>query len=127
MTAAHLDRRDWLTTKQAADAAGVSLRTIQLWCDDLKISHQITPGGHRRISRGSMATFVAAMTVGGVETRQQAIVAAAERFARLAAEAQRRFNAGDLAGAEDALRERSAAEAALIAAVDPAASVAQVS
>lgn len=118
MTAAHLDRRDWLTTKQAADAAGVSLRTIQLWCDDLQISHQITPGGHRRISRESMATFVAAMTVGGVENRQQAIVAAAERFARLVTEAQRRFNAGDLAGAEDALRERSAAESALISAVD---------
>ena len=38
-----------LTTKQAAMSFGVTLRTIQNWCNDNLLPYCITPGRHRRI------------------------------------------------------------------------------
>jgi excisionase family DNA binding protein len=38
-----------LTTRTAAYSLGVSLRAIQLWCNQGKLAHVVTPGGHRRI------------------------------------------------------------------------------
>lgn len=46
-----------LTTAQAAEALGVSLRTIQLWCESGKLNAKRTPGGHRRIPVAAVAAI----------------------------------------------------------------------
>lgn len=45
---------DELTTRQAAEMLGVSLRTIQLWVEAGALAAWKTPGGHRRIARASV-------------------------------------------------------------------------
>lgn len=45
----HDNTNPLLTTREAADRLGVSLRTIQLWVDGGKLKAGVTPGGHRRI------------------------------------------------------------------------------
>lgn len=50
-----------LTTNEAADILGVSLRCVQLWCNQGKIQFETTPGGHRRISRQVVLAFKESM------------------------------------------------------------------
>lgn len=38
-----------LTTREAAKMLSVSLRTVQLWCEENRLPHRRTQGGHRRI------------------------------------------------------------------------------
>lgn len=45
-----MDRKDFVTTRQAATMLNVSLRTIQLWTEGGLLSAWKTAGGHRRIS-----------------------------------------------------------------------------
>lgn len=40
--------KPWLSTKEAADAAGVSVRTLYRYEEAGRISSVRTPGGHRR-------------------------------------------------------------------------------
>ena len=44
----------FLTTREAAQALGVSLRTAQLWVENGQLEAWKTEGGHRRITRGSV-------------------------------------------------------------------------
>lgn len=44
-----------LTTRQAAERLGVSLRTVQLWCNNGVLTYVRTVGGHRRITDASVA------------------------------------------------------------------------
>jgi excisionase family DNA binding protein len=44
----------FLTTREAARALGVSLRTAQLWVENGRLDAWKTEGGHRRISRNSV-------------------------------------------------------------------------
>jgi len=46
--------REFLTTREAAERLGVSLRTAQLWVDSGVLEAWKTEGGHRRISIGSV-------------------------------------------------------------------------
>ncbi len=46
--------RNYCTTREAADALGVSLRTAQLWVDSGILEAWKTEGGHRRISLTSV-------------------------------------------------------------------------
>lgn len=55
MTTAQMDNRTMLTTKGAADQLGVSLRTVQLWCNSGAMPCVTTVGGHRRISKDALA------------------------------------------------------------------------
>lgn len=45
----HSDSDPFLTTKEAAQCLGVTLRTVQLWVEAGKLQAARTPGGHRRI------------------------------------------------------------------------------
>lgn len=62
MTTAQLDRHSMLTTRQAAQELGVSLRTIQLWCGNGRLTHLTTVGGHRRIDKAVLAALKGSMT-----------------------------------------------------------------
>jgi excisionase family DNA binding protein len=44
----------FLTTREAAQALGVSLRTAQLWVENGQLEAWKTEGGHRRITHGSV-------------------------------------------------------------------------
>jgi len=45
---------DYLTTREAADILGVSLRTVQLWVESGKLEGWKTDGGHRRLSHSAV-------------------------------------------------------------------------
>lgn len=45
---------DAMTTRQAAQVLGVSVRTVQLWVEAGALAAWKTPGGHRRVSRASV-------------------------------------------------------------------------
>jgi excisionase family DNA binding protein len=47
-------KRDFCTTREAAEMLGVSLRTAQLWVDSGILEAWKTEGGHRRINLGSV-------------------------------------------------------------------------
>jgi excisionase family DNA binding protein len=60
MTKAHfkMDGADPLmTTKDAANVLGVSIRTIQLWVEAGHLQAGRTPGGHRRIRKSAVTSF----------------------------------------------------------------------
>lgn len=46
--------KSFLTTREASDILGVSLRTVQLWSESGVLSYWKTDGGHRRIPRDSV-------------------------------------------------------------------------
>lgn len=46
--------KNYLTTRQAAQLLGVSLRTVQLWLDQGLLEGWKTTGGHRRLNRQSV-------------------------------------------------------------------------
>jgi len=49
-----LDQQQLLSTRQAAQILGVSVRTIQLWVEQGLLQAWKTPGGHRRIDQQSL-------------------------------------------------------------------------
>ena len=49
---------DVVTTREAAELLGVSLRTVQLWVEDGVLRAWKTAGGHRRVSRNSVEALV---------------------------------------------------------------------
>ena len=71
---------DDVTTREAAEMLGVSLRTAQLWVERGRLRAWKTAGGHRRIERASVEALRAGAQVGG-ETRNEAAPASAPRIA----------------------------------------------
>jgi excisionase family DNA binding protein len=53
-------QREFVTTREAAQYLGVSLRTVQLWVDSGVLEAWKTEGGHRRISAESVGKLVRA-------------------------------------------------------------------
>ena len=51
-------REDTLTTRQAAELLGVSVRTVQLWVESGVLRAWKTPGGHRRVARDSVMALM---------------------------------------------------------------------
>jgi excisionase family DNA binding protein len=51
-------REDTLTTRQAAELLGVSVRTVQLWVESSVLRAWKTPGGHRRVARDSVIALM---------------------------------------------------------------------
>ena len=51
--------KDVLTTTQAAQLLGVSVRTAQLWIESGALTSWKTPGGHRRVYRADVLAFIA--------------------------------------------------------------------
>jgi len=52
-------KTNFCTTREAAELLGVSLRSIQLWSENGLLEVWKTRGGHRRISRNSVARLAA--------------------------------------------------------------------
>jgi excisionase family DNA binding protein len=50
---------DVMTTRQAGEALGVAVRTVQLWVEAGVLSAWRTAGGHRRIARSAVARLLA--------------------------------------------------------------------
>ena len=51
-----------MSTRDAAQSLGVSVRTVQLWVENGSLEAWKTPGGHRRIYRQSVDSMLAART-----------------------------------------------------------------
>ncbi len=70
-------KREFCTTREAADVLGVSLRTAQLWVDSGILQAWKTEGGHRRINVDSverlMRTGNSAQTSGSVSGTKAAV------------------------------------------------------
>lgn len=90
---APLDIGDLLTTRFAAKRMGVSLRTVQLWCEAGLLRAFVTPGGHRRIPSVDVAGLMKKADADGKRidlsidrrparpaTFDSRVVAAAEQF-----------------------------------------------
>lgn len=73
MTKPHFqpDQQDsLLTTREAAQRMGVSLRTIQLWVDGGHLQAGRTPGGHRRIRASEVARLAERSGIKFIETTE---------------------------------------------------------
>jgi excisionase family DNA binding protein len=69
----------FVTTREAADLLGVSVRTVQLWVENGVLHAWKTAGGHRRIARASVDTLLAQQqavieTVSGLRTLQVVLI-----------------------------------------------------
>lgn len=64
-------KRDFCTTREAADMLGVSLRTAQLWVDSGILEAWRTEGGHRRINLGSVERLVKEDRSGNLSDRRR--------------------------------------------------------
>ena len=60
MTKKQLPATGLITTREAAEIAGVSTRTIQLWTDAGELACCRTVGGHRRLNAAEVHAMVAA-------------------------------------------------------------------
>lgn len=49
-----------MTTREAADRLGVSLKSVQHWCEDGALESWKTAGGHRRVLRSSVEALLRA-------------------------------------------------------------------
>ena len=59
----HSDSDPFLTTSEAAQRLGVTLRTVQLWVDAGKLQAARTPGGHRRIHASDVRALQESMGI----------------------------------------------------------------
>lgn len=59
--------QDVLTTKEAADLLGVSLKSVQIWSEGGLLDSWKTAGGHRRISRESVLRVIKSRQSGNSE------------------------------------------------------------
>lgn len=62
MSKPHFLMTNYRTTREAGARLGVSLRTVQLWCEAGTIPFSRTPGGHRRIHVAYLALLSFRMT-----------------------------------------------------------------
>jgi excisionase family DNA binding protein len=65
-----------LTTRQAADILGVSIRTVQSWIEEGAIDSWKTPGGHRRVRQSAVVALRDRQIVGPVQTAYVVLVIA---------------------------------------------------
>jgi len=52
-----MDKKEWLSPKQAAEQLGVHITTLRRWADGGDISVMVTPGGHRRFALADIERF----------------------------------------------------------------------
>ena len=72
----HQDHTDpFLTTRQAAQLLGVSLRSVQLWVEAGTLPAGSTPGGHRRIRRSAVEALAGQNDISLAPTPAQAAAA----------------------------------------------------
>lgn len=68
--------KDILTTANAAELLGVSIRTAQLWVESGQLPSWKTPGGHRRIPRQAVLDLIEDSALAPVDLRANAVVLA---------------------------------------------------
>jgi excisionase family DNA binding protein len=71
--------KDVLTTSQAAELLGISVRTAQLLIEGGTLTSWKTPGGHRRVYRDEVLSLIAKTKAGPVLLPARGIVIAPER------------------------------------------------
>lgn len=74
----------FLTTKEAAQCLGVTLRTVQLWVNDGRLQAARTPGRHRRIRTSDVRALQEAM---GIKPAKAVVLLTDEQIARAYCEA----------------------------------------
>ena len=52
-----IERKDWISSKEASRQLGVSIQSLRRFARDGKLVHLITDGGHRRYSQKSIEEF----------------------------------------------------------------------
>jgi excisionase family DNA binding protein len=73
--------KDVLTTTQAAKLLGVSVRTAQLWIESGVLTSWKTPGGHRRVYRADVLSFIAkTITTPGIASALVVLLASPGRL-----------------------------------------------
>ncbi|WP_052699743.1 excisionase family DNA-binding protein [Martelella endophytica] len=68
--------KDILTTANAAELLGVSIRTVQLWVESGQLPSWKTPGGHRRIPRQAVLDLVEDAAQAPVDLTANAVILA---------------------------------------------------
>lgn len=69
--------KDILTTADAAELLGVSIRTAQLWVESGRLPSWKTPGGHRRIPRQAVMDLIDDSAQAPVDLAARAVILAA--------------------------------------------------
>ncbi len=52
-----MEKKEWLSPKQAAEQLGVHITTLRRWADSGDVSVMVTPGGHRRFAVADIKRF----------------------------------------------------------------------
>ncbi|WP_250495450.1 GAF domain-containing protein [Caballeronia sp. GAWG1-1] len=92
-----------LTTRQAAEILGVSVRTVQTWVEEGAIESWKTPGGHRRVRKSAVAALRARRVVAPTQTLHTVLVIASEAAAKRCSESIADLHAIRVAVVHDAL------------------------
>jgi len=79
MSTTQVSDQAFVSTREAADRLGVSVRTIQLWVESGILHAWKTAGGHRRIARASVDSLLAQQqavieTVSGLQVRKVVLI-----------------------------------------------------
>ncbi len=60
--------KEYVSTREAADMLGVTVRTVQNWVDGGKLGARVTLGGHRRVFLGDVEALLAKSDMPSVNT-----------------------------------------------------------
>jgi excisionase family DNA binding protein len=71
-----------LTTRQAAEILGVSIRTVQTWIEEGAIDSWKTPGGHRRVRQSAVFALRERRVVAPMQSVYTVLIIAGEMAAR---------------------------------------------
>jgi excisionase family DNA binding protein len=75
-----------LTTREAAEILGVSVRTVQTWVEEGAIDSWKTPGGHRRVRQSAVFALRERRLVAPVQTAYSVLIIASEAAAKRCSE-----------------------------------------
>ncbi|MDR5826358.1 excisionase family DNA-binding protein [Caballeronia sp. LP006] len=92
-----------LTTREAAEILGVSIRTVQTWVEEGAIDSWKTPGGHRRVRRSAVFALRERRLVAPVQTAYTVLIIASEGAGRRCSESLASVPAVQVSVANDAL------------------------
>jgi excisionase family DNA binding protein len=81
-TNSYLETDPILTTRQAAEILGVSIRTVQTWVEEGAITSWKTPGGHRRVRQSAVFALRERRVVAPMQTVHTVLVIGSEAAER---------------------------------------------
>jgi excisionase family DNA binding protein len=92
-----------LTTREAAEILGVSIRTVQTWVEEGAIDSWKTPGGHRRVRQSAVFALRERRLVAPVQTAYNVLIIAGETAAKRCTESLASVPAVQVSVVNDAL------------------------